>query len=712
MTLRNRNELKSFFKNKTRLSETHFSDFIDSVLNQREDQFHGKWRPGRMYRLGDVVIFDGALWEMTGETPVCAQLDDAPSKEHPDWRSLIIPDNDNDWEVVVEEAVMWAKYHQAIGIGVGALSAAEEGETPERPAAKLDVKKAGLGRWMLFPQENEQPQVVLLNTASEEDLSYLCEGLSLEEATWLTDAVKGFAFRKGQMLSDEAAAAGLDPAAGQVMLVLKPKRLPGGTEVATLGLNVEDPTAMLDMTDGKRGQLLFSPEEKLDPALSIVNLDPHCDKNYLATGVGKLYAALVSDAPYGFTFLKGEEYNAYCAAKNINQGDFLMVVRQQPGADRPQVGIGAEEPEARLDVMDGEDAQVLILPLIELPAPVVEAGPVHEQKVRTLATDQASGATRPVIAILQSPPSSDQRYLTAGLGEEVAGWVTNAVKGFVFRQGGTSQIEDNHARLDQGQTQVSIREDGKVGIGTETPYTRLEVTNPDRSGRFLFNLERKVNPALSIINLKPGTQPNYLAVGATNEQGVFITDSTRGFAFQKGAAADSQDNELNINQGGDPLLSILPQGRGRVGIGRQPLDYELDLHGMGRAFTLYQATNSSTAVDTQSLQGVLDKVKALRPVSFRWNQNTGFKDLGKQLGFLAHELEEEFPEVIRTASDGSKSIAYGNLTAVLTAALQQLAAQRDEAAATTQKLEEEFKIYQEKMEEKYQALEKRIRNLE
>ncbi|MFN6570940.1 carbohydrate-binding protein [Dendronalium sp. ChiSLP03b] len=86
--LRNRNELKSLFKNKSRLSETHFAELINSMLNKQDDRFHGLWQEGRTYRKGDVVYYQGALWEMQAETEICANEDEAPGTGS-QWKSLL-----------------------------------------------------------------------------------------------------------------------------------------------------------------------------------------------------------------------------------------------------------------------------------------------------------------------------------------------------------------------------------------------------------------------------------------------------------------------------------------------------------------------------------------------------------------------------------------------------------------------------------------------
>jgi len=61
-------------------------------------------------------------------------------------------------------------------------------------------------------------------------------------------------------------------------------------------------------------------------------------------------------------------------------------------------------------------------------------------------------------------------------------------------------------------------------------------------------------------------------------------------------------------------------------------------------------------------------VKALQPRVYHVAGTTGTDD--PQIGFVAQEIEAHVPEVV-TGEDGSKGVAYGRLTAVLTKALQE-----------------------------------------
>jgi hypothetical protein len=71
-----------------------------------------------------------------------------------------------------------------------------------------------------------------------------------------------------------------------------------------------------------------------------------------------------------------------------------------------------------------------------------------------------------------------------------------------------------------------------------------------------------------------------------------------------------------------------------------------------------------------SLQGVMK----VHGVSFEF-RNDKFKDYqfaeGRQFGFIAQELEKEFPEVVKTESDGYKSVNYNGMIPVLLEAIKE-----------------------------------------
>jgi len=644
MTLMNRIELETKFKNGTRPSQQDFADLIGSMLNKRDDQFMGTWKPGTIYRKGDVVVYKRALWEVKTDGEICSHT--PPEEDEDTWQSLIVPVEDDDWVMVEPEdpeasPFMYANMtFECIGIGT------------ELPRAKLEVLDAGKGLYLLNPKAAEGLTFSLVNLKEKGEKTYLVTCVDADHVVWASDVPGGFRFVRG-VYCEEGKEDQIDCNEGEALVVF----VPDDNSRVRVGIGTDKPGGMLDVTDGKKGQFLLIPEDKKDPAFTIVNLDPHCDKNYLAMGVGLKNAVFVTDAPRGFVFKQGKEYGEYCNEGNINQGDPLVIILANDD-HQPKVGIGTEDPSAMLDVTDGKKGQFLLIP--------------EDKK-------------DPAFTIVNLDPGSDKNYLATGVGAERAVFVTDAPDGFAFNQGGEYGEFCNDGDINQGQTWVVIKADGRVGMGTEEPYTRLEIAHeasPDPSGRFLFNLEKKVNPALAIVNLRGGDTEesnNYLTLGADNDKAVFVTDSRYGFIFRKGGEYGTNDHEIDINQGDDLIrirpdgvVTIMPDGGGKLGIGMTPEDYHLDLNGLMRAYNVYLNTDQSNVYQPEELGDVLEKIKRLRPITFHWDQGTGLAGEGKQIGLLAHEVDDFFPEVVKTNTvDMTKAVAYQNLVPVLIKGLQE-----------------------------------------
>jgi len=75
--------------------------------------------------------------------------------------------------------------------------------------------------------------------------------------------------------------------------------------------------------------------------------------------------------------------------------------------------------------------------------------------------------------------------------------------------------------------------------------------------------------------------------------------------------------------------------------------------------------------DIKTLKSSLEKVLQMRGVSYTRNDNV---EGGEQIGVIAQEVEKLYPQVVLTADDeqGTKSVDYGRLTAVLIEAVKEL----------------------------------------
>lgn len=98
----------------------------------------------------------------------------------------------------------------------------------------------------------------------------------------------------------------------------------------------------------------------------------------------------------------------------------------------------------------------------------------------------------------------------------------------------------------------------------------------------------------------------------------------------------------------------------------------LSLRGDGNAIlagTLTQSSDLRLKKNIQPINNVLQKINQIRGVYFYWKDENHSQN--KQIGFVAQEIEEVFPELIETDARGFKSVAYANMSAVLVEVLKE-----------------------------------------
>jgi len=68
----------------------------------------------------------------------------------------------------------------------------------------------------------------------------------------------------------------------------------------------------------------------------------------------------------------------------------------------------------------------------------------------------------------------------------------------------------------------------------------------------------------------------------------------------------------------------------------------------------------------------------MRGVSYNWNKKSGIQDEGKQIGFIAQEVEKQYPEFVNTNKDsGLKSVNYAQFVSVLLEGMKEMSTNID-----------------------------------
>jgi hypothetical protein len=194
--------------------------------------------------------------------------------------------------------------------------------------------------------------------------------------------------------------------------------------------------------------------------------------------------------------------------------------------------------------------------------------------------------------------------------------------------------------------QFLIRAAGGVGIGTNSPGAALHVVGAENNG------------TTATLKITSGTQSLLLDGNEIDSDTTLV---------------------LNNNSANNVLLA---NGGGRVGIDIVPAStYKLHVNGVVAGVGNYvNASDGRYKMNIATFPDALDAILNLRGVTFDWKRadfpNMHFSE-GRQIGFIAQEVETVLPELVLTDANGYKSVAYTNVVPVLVEAVKALKKEND-----------------------------------
>lgn len=120
---------------------------------------------------------------------------------------------------------------------------------------------------------------------------------------------------------------------------------------------------------------------------------------------------------------------------------------------------------------------------------------------------------------------------------------------------------------------------------------------------------------------------------------------------------------------------IVPQNGGQVEIGYSPVSLNfgsiVNINGNLNAANYTGPSDISLKNSINTLPNSLNKIKNLRPVTYKWNNPNDSMMSGIHAGFIAQEVDTVIPQLVHTESNGLKSLAHIEMIPYLVSAIQE-----------------------------------------
>lgn len=432
---------------------------------------------------------------------------------------------------------------------------------------------------------------------------------------------------------------------------------------------VAETTEIADIYVGGQGQLVLSTANTGNTS-AYIEADAEDD----------LYGLIIRDSNTGST-IWGNLYMADAAV------DYLNIVIGQGGAtaglvidDDDQVGIGTTTPDYTLELSDAT-APKLALSDTGLAHGITTYAQTDSFAMIEQTTDNDGGVRIWGFSdsVGQIPLNIIGAFGSTDPTDTIPAVVLNGAKKSGTALTTLADAETLLAIRNNGTNMVTVLGSGHVNIGSVSSFQRkLSVLGDTVTKQTTNSVSiRAYNPSFELID-KDGVGNWYFGLN------------------------DDDSNNLYIGGGYSPSQGIAPNimvqaSTGNVGIGTINPGYTLTVTGTAWVTSgAWSGSDLRWKKDVSPLSAdTLAKVDQLRPVTFNWRQDeypdNHFPD-GRQIGFIAQDVEKIYPELVTTDNNGYKGISYEKMVPVLTRAIQEQQKQIDLLREEIQELKKDSSI--------------------
>ena len=205
---------------------------------------------------------------------------------------------------------------------------------------------------------------------------------------------------------------------------------------------------------------------------------------------------------------------------------------------------------------------------------------------------------------------------------------------------------------------MRIKSGGNVGIGINNPSALLEVRKGSISGQIAkFSA---INPHIVIESTTAGNAVLHLKPNATgSKSGQFKVTAGNGYNFL-----------WSNDASGTGEIAYMDLDTSTTGGG--------DLTVKGDVIAYGSPSDKKYKENIKPIESALDKAMQLQGVTFDWKDSESILEIKEDIGFIAQDVQEVLPELVRDNGKGNLSLRYQGITPILLEAIKELKAEIEE----------------------------------
>jgi hypothetical protein len=227
---------------------------------------------------------------------------------------------------------------------------------------------------------------------------------------------------------------------------------------------------------------------------------------------------------------------------------------------------------------------------------------------------------------------------------------------------------------------MTLKGSGNVGIGTSAPNELLSLGTVGAK----LGVLSLAGSSMGKVTIRPGS------VSGTWTLTLPTVAGTNGYFLQTDGNGVTSWAAIPAGLTGSGTANYIPKWTGSSALGNSTIydngttvginttspsaSYELDIN--GEAISTAWRTNSDIRYKTNIsvLTDVLSKLEKINAVSYDWDRERWPEknfSATRQIGFIAQNVEKEFPEVVMTDAEGYKGLQYDRFSAILLEAIKE-----------------------------------------